>query len=75
MSATAIKIELKELIEKERDLSILKAIKALLKKTTLDTILREKLSQRAIRSEEDIKSGRVLNRKEIIIQTDKLIKK
>lgn len=75
MSATAIKIELKELIEKERDLSILKAIKALLRKTTLDTILREKLSQRAIRSEEDIKSGRVLSRKEIIRQTDKLIKK
>ena len=75
MSATAIKIELKELIEKERDLSILKAIKALLRKTTLDTDLREKLSQRAIRSEEDIKSGRVLNRKEIIRQTDKLIKK
>lgn len=75
MSATAIKIELKELIEKERDLSILKAIKALLRKTTLDTILREKLSQRAIRSEEDIKSGRVLSKKEIIRQTDKLIKK
>jgi len=75
MSATAIKIELKELIEKERDLSILKAIKALLRKTTLDTILREKLSQRAMRSEEDIKSGRVLSRKEIILQTDKLIKK
>lgn len=75
MSATAIKIELKELIEKERDLSILKAIKALLRKTTLDTILREKLSQRALRSEEDINSGRVLNRKEIIRQTDKLIKK
>ena len=75
MSATAIKIELKELIEKERDLSILKAIKALLRKTTLDNILREKLSQRALRSEEDINSGRVLNRKEIIRQTDKLIKK
>ncbi|MCE9540306.1 MAG: hypothetical protein K8R85_13970 [Bacteroidetes bacterium] len=75
MSATAIKIELKELIEKERDLSILKAIKALLRKTTLDNILRKKLSQRALRSEEDINSGRVLNRKEIIRQTDKLIKK
>lgn len=75
MNAAAIKTELKELIEKERDLSILKAIKALLRKTSLDTTLREKLSQRAIRSEEDIKSGRVLSRKEIIRQTDKLIKK
>ncbi len=75
MSAMAIKTELKELIELERDLSILKAIKALLKKTTLDSILREKLTQRAIRSEEDIKEGRVLNRAEIIRQTDKRIKK
>jgi hypothetical protein len=75
MSTIAIKTELKELIERERDLSILKAIKALLKKTTLDAILREKLTQRAIRSEEDIKDGRVLSRAEIIRQTDKLIKK
>lgn len=75
MSAMAIKTELKELIELERDLSILKAIKALLKKTTLDSVLREKLTQRAIRSEEDIKEGRVLNRAEIIRQTDKRIKK
>ncbi len=74
MSAIAIKTELKELIEREMDLSILKAIKALLKKTTLDTVLREKLTHRAMRSEEDIKEGRVLNRAEIIRQTDKLIK-
>ena len=70
-----IKTELKELIEQERDLTILKAIKALLKKTTLDTTLREKLTQRAIRSEEDIKDGRVLSRSEIIKKTDKLIQK
>ena len=75
MGAIAIKTELKELIEREKDLSILKAIKALLKKTTLDAILREKLTQRAINSEEDIKEGRVLNRSEIIRKTDKLIKK
>lgn len=74
MNAAAIKTELKELIEKERDLSILKAIKALLRKTSLDTTLREKLSQRAIRSEEDIKSGRVLSRKEII-RADKILQK
>ncbi len=74
MSAIAIKTELKELIEKEMDLSILKAIKTLLKKTTLDTVLRDKLTNRAIRSEEDIKEGRVLSRAEIIRQTDKLIK-
>ena len=75
MSTVTIKTELKELIEQERDLTILKAIKALLKKTTLDTTLREKLTQRAIRSEEDIKDGRVLSRSEIIKKTDKLIQK
>ncbi len=75
MSAITIKTELKELIEQERDLSILKAIKALLKKTTLDTVLREKLTQRAIRSEEDIKEKRVLSRTEIMRHTNKLIKK
>lgn len=75
MSAIAIKTELKELIEQERDLSILKAIKALLKKTTLDSVLREKLTSRAIRSEEDINEGRVLNRAEIVRHTDKLIRK
>ncbi len=75
MSALTIKIELKELIEQERDLSILKAIKALLKKTTLDTVLREKLTRRAIQSEEDIKFGRVLSRAEVIRKTDKLMKK
>ncbi len=75
MSAITIKTELKELIERERDLTILKAIKALLKKTTLDTVLREKLTRRAIRSEEDIKVGRVLSRAEIIRQTNKLIRK
>jgi sialic acid synthase SpsE len=75
MSAITLKTELKELIERERDLSILKAIKVLLKKTTLDTVLRKKLTQRAIRSEEDIKKGRVLSRADIIRQTDKLIKK
>lgn len=75
MSAGTIKTELKELIEQEKDLSILKAIKALLKKTTLDAIMREKLTQRAIQSEEDIKKGRVLSRAEMIKKTDKLIKK
>jgi hypothetical protein len=75
MSAIAIKVELQELIEQEKDLSILKAIKALLTKTALDTVLREKLTRRAIQSEDDIKEGRLLSRSEIIRKTDKLIKK
>jgi hypothetical protein len=75
MTTISIKTELKELIERERDVSILKAIKALLQKTTLDTTLREKLSRRAMRAEEDIKADRTFSRAEIVKQTNKLIKK
>ena len=75
MSELTIKTEIKDLIEQERDLTILNAIKALLKKTSLDTTLRDKLSERAIHSEDDIIQGRILTKAEIIKQTNKLIKK
>ncbi len=71
MTALSIKTELKELIEREGDLSILKAIKALLQKTSLNPVLREKLTKRAIQSEEDIKNNRVLSRADIVKQTDR----
>lgn len=72
MISATIKTEQKELIEQERDLSVLKAIKAFLKKTTIDTVLREKLTQRAIKSEKDIKEGRTMSREEVIKKTNKL---
>ena len=55
---------------------IMKAQKAKRKKLSLKTakensILREKLTQRAIHSEEDIKEGRVLNRTKIVRQSVK----
>ena len=75
MSAITIKTELIKLIEREKDLNILKAIKALLKKTTLDSVLREKLTNRALQSEVDIKNGRVLTKSEVIQQTNRIIKK
>jgi hypothetical protein len=65
MKATDIKQELKLLIEKEKDLHILEAIKTLLVKSSLDPILKEKLTSRALKAEEDVKAGRVYTRKEL----------
>jgi len=65
MKAEDIKSELRELIEKETDKSILEAIKILLKKSSLNPILKEKLTSRALKAEEDILEGRFMDRKEI----------
>ncbi len=59
-----IKKELRTLIEKENDLHVLEAIKILLVKSSLDPILREKLTSRALKAEEDIKAGSVYTREE-----------
>lgn len=65
MKTTDIKRELKTLIEKEKDLHILEAIKTLLVKSGLDSSLKEKLTSRALKAEEDIQAGRVYTRKEL----------
>lgn len=65
MKAVDIKTELRELIEKETDKSILEAIKTLLKKSSLNATLKEKLTSRALKAEEDISAGRVMDRKEL----------
>ena len=65
MKAEDIKTELRELIEKETDSSILEAIKTLLKKSSLNPILKEKLTFRALKAEQDISSGQVMDRKEL----------
>ena len=65
MKAIDIKTELRTLIENETDNSILEAIKTLLKKSSLDPVLKEKLTSRALRSEEDIAAGRVMDRAEL----------
>lgn len=70
MKTIDIKQELKTLIEKEKDLHILQAIKTLLVKTSLDSILKEKLTSRALKAEEDIQAGRVYTRKELEIKLD-----
>lgn len=75
MSAIELKAELKQLIEQQKDMSLLKAIKTLLQKAGLDTTLREKLTSRALKAEKDIKAGRVLSKEEMIRKTNKIIGK
>jgi hypothetical protein len=69
MSTIEIKTELLQMIEKENDIGVLQAILTILQKTSLDPILREKLTSRALRSEEDIKSGSVFGKEEVIRRT------
>jgi hypothetical protein len=72
MRAVNLKSELIQLIEEEKDESILKAIKTLLQKTGLDATLKEKLTTRALQSEKEIISGHLLSKAEVIRQTDKI---
>ena len=54
MRAAEIKTELQQLIEHETDMSVLQAIYTILIKTGLNPKLKEKLTLRALKSEEDI---------------------
>ncbi|WP_235954890.1 addiction module protein [Cyclobacterium salsum] len=65
MGAIDIKQELRTLIEKENDLHVLEAIKTLLIKSSLDPVLKEKLTSRALKAEEDIRAGSVYTREEL----------
>lgn len=60
-----IKDELRLLIEGETDYHILEAIRTLLRKTTLDPILKQKLSSRALKAEQDIKEGKLFEGAEV----------
>ena len=71
MNAIEIKTELQRMIEQEKDMSVLEAIRTLLQKTSLDPVLREKLTLRALKSEEDIAAGNLLSKDEIIKQTQR----
>lgn len=71
MSAGEIKTELRQMIENETDMSILEAIRTILLKTGLNPVLKEKLTMRALKSEEDIKAGRVFDKEEVIRKTNR----
>lgn len=59
------------MIEDETDLSILTAIHTILEKTSLDPVLKEKLSLRAILSEKDIQIGNVHAKEEVMRRTSR----
>lgn len=65
MKAVDIKQELRSLIDQEKDLHILEAIRTLLQKSSLNPVLKEKLTSRALKSERDIKEGNVYTRAEM----------
>jgi hypothetical protein len=71
MSAVELKSELRNMIEQETDINILKAIHTILQKTSLNPVLKEKLTARANKSEDDIKAGRLFSKEEIIKRTDR----
>ncbi|MDH5475731.1 MAG: hypothetical protein OEX22_08590 [Cyclobacteriaceae bacterium] len=65
MKEVDIKQELRSLIDKENDYHILEAIKTLLQKSSLNPILKEKLTSRALKSEKNIQEGNVYTREEL----------
>ena len=70
MNASELKTELLKMIERENDIQILKALMTILEKTRLDPALKQKLTFRALKSEEDIATGRLMSKTEIIDRTN-----
>jgi hypothetical protein len=75
MATVDLKTELQELIQNETDHSILDAIRTLLIKSRLDPILKEKLTSRALKAEEDIAANRLMDRKELEKRLDSRLPK
>lgn len=73
MSTVELKSEIQRMIKKESDVGVLKAIKTILEKTNLDPLLKKKLANRALKSEKDIREGRLYTPKEVIKRTNKII--
>ncbi len=69
MSTLEIRTELKKMIEQEKDVRVLEAIHTILLKTGLNVSLKEKLTARALKSEKDIKAGRLFSRDEVAKRT------
>jgi hypothetical protein len=71
MSTIEIKTELQQMIERENDMRILEAIRTILQKTSLNPMLKEKLTERALKSEKDIVEGRLLGKEKIQQRTQR----
>lgn len=72
MTTLDLRIEIGKLLEREQDASILEAIRNLLRKTTLDPVLREKLTIRALQAEKEVEAGLGHTREELERDTDHL---
>lgn len=59
MKAVDIKTQLKDLIDQETNLSLLEAAKALLTQGDFDPSVEKEMVSRALKSEQDIKEGKV----------------
>ena len=53
------------MIEQEKAMSVLEAIRTILQKTNLNPVLKEKLTARALKSEKDITEGHLFNKEEV----------
>jgi hypothetical protein len=71
MSAIEIKTELQQMIEQEKDMSVLEAIRTILQKTSLNPMLKEKLTTRALKSEKDIAAGHLFSKEEVAQRTQR----
>jgi len=71
MSTIELRTELQRMIEQETDVNVLNAILTLLQKTSLNPILKEKLTIRALKSEEDIQANRILSIEEVKKRTSR----
>lgn len=65
MKEPEIKQELKRLIENENDVQLLESIKTMLVKSSLNPVLKDILTSRALKAEEDIQAGRLYSREEL----------
>lgn len=70
MSTVELKSELLRMIEVETDVNILKAIHTILEKTSLNPVLRQRLTSRALKSESDVAEGRVFGEDDVVNRTN-----
>ena len=60
------------MISEQNDVNVLEAIYTLLQKTSLNPVLKTKLTNRAKQAEEDILSGRVYTKDDVIQRTNRI---
>ncbi|MBS1486578.1 MAG: hypothetical protein JST43_03245 [Bacteroidetes bacterium] len=69
------KKELVQLIQSTDDVQILESIKNILKENEHDRLMKERLIAGALKSQEDIKNGRLFSKDEVIKITNRIVGK